>query len=183
MNCKRVEYWLDEYVEGTLPPGKRAAAERHLAACAACRARLRRYREFGRSLTNHMQQATQSLRLRPESERRLLQALREAAPQTARPGLPRLSWAWWTRWLPWAAAACLLAAGALLAAYLAWRPSRGSAASTDSSSLVPIHLSYITPRLTFRQEGAYVIDTLSYETVTADGLFWPEHGRKSAGKQ
>lgn len=38
MNCADVEILICEYVDGTLPPEKRAAVERHLAECASCAA-------------------------------------------------------------------------------------------------------------------------------------------------
>ncbi|MGA2864071.1 MAG: zf-HC2 domain-containing protein [Verrucomicrobiota bacterium] len=179
MNCRRLEHWLDEYVEGTLSPRKQAAADRHLAGCAACRAKLRRYREFAQSLAGEMRQATQSLRLRPEVERRLLQAQRSGTAGVAdQPAAARF----WSRlFQPRAAAACLLAAGVLLAGYFTWRSGHRPGTGPDLS--VSVQVSYLVPKYTFRQEGSYVIDTLSYETISVHGRFWPEHNPKPMREQ
>ena len=45
MVCKEVIAFLDEYVEESLAPARRAQFDRHLAVCASCVAYLASYRE------------------------------------------------------------------------------------------------------------------------------------------
>ena len=45
-NCTEYSPLLDEYLDGTLDPGRRPAVEAHLAACAACRAELEAIRRI-----------------------------------------------------------------------------------------------------------------------------------------
>ena len=44
MTCEQVTQFLIDYVSGELPPDERAALDRHLAACSACRDYLDSYR-------------------------------------------------------------------------------------------------------------------------------------------
>jgi len=175
MNCRRFGQRLDEYADGSLWPPSRAAADRHLAGCAACREKVRRYRQLGQYLSGTLQQATQSLRLRPEAERRLLRALPSwSGAATCQPSVAGL---WSRRLWPWLAAASLLVAGALLMRPVVhWpnprleagrSPHRGlDAASIEVSCRVPIY--------TFHREGPLVTDALTYGTIVVHGRLWSQ---------
>jgi anti-sigma factor RsiW len=45
MTCRKLIDFLDDYLEGSLAPEVRAAFERHLPACPACRDYLRTYQD------------------------------------------------------------------------------------------------------------------------------------------
>jgi hypothetical protein len=46
MNCKEIEARLDDYLDGNLSPTEQVAVERHMQACAACRAELQSRRDL-----------------------------------------------------------------------------------------------------------------------------------------
>jgi anti-sigma factor RsiW len=176
MNCRRFEQRLDEYADETLWPASRAAADRHLAGCAACRERVRHHRQIGQYLSATLQQATQSLRLRPDVERRVLEALPGRSRAVARQ--PSVAWLWLRRLRPWLAAAGLLLAGALLIRPVSHWPNRRL--ETDRSpnpslaASASIEVSYQVPTYTFHREGRLVTDALTYETVVVHGRLWSQ---------
>ena len=175
MNCRRFEQQLDEYADGSLWPLSRAAADRHLAGCAACREKVRRHRQLGQYLSGTLQQATQSLRLRPEAERRLLQAL--PSWSCAATCQPSVAWLWIRRLWPWLAAASLLVAGALLLRPASHGPNpRLEAGRSPNRSLdvASIEVSYRVPIYTFHREGPLVTDALTYETMVVHGRLWSQ---------
>lgn len=178
MNCRRFENRLDEYLDETLSPGERMAADRHVAGCAACREALRRRQQIGRALANSFQRATQSLRLRPEVERRVLRDLadRAAAAADRRP----IVWFFARPVWPWAAAAGLVVAAILLLRQFAASRNVAVEAShpLDRNSLASIHVSYRVPIYSFQKEGAFVRDSLTYQTVVVNGRLSPEHDQK-----
>ena len=163
MNCRRFQHRLYEYLEGSLSRGARAAAEKHLARCAACRQALGAEREIAQSLAGTFRRATDSLQLPTEVQHRLLAALAEQRP--ARSEEQGSVFAWRRRAWPvtLAASVCLLLAGIFLFP-------RGTGRQTDlpqphrASGGTSIQLSYVMPTYTFRQEGGYVIDALTYQT-------------------
>ena len=168
MNCRRWEQWLDEYVDETLPHAERAAADRHLAGCAGCRELLRRRREAGQALSRMFRQATDSLQLRTEVERRVL---REAAADTAtRRELSFSGWFARPVWR-WAAVAGGLVAASLLVRHVGRPRQVGAEAALSWRGGPPatIHLSYSMPVRAFERDGAFVRDTLTEETVVVSG--------------
>jgi hypothetical protein len=52
MTCHEFDREIDEYVEGTLPPARVAAAEAHLATCSPCRAQATDFRALRAAVTN-----------------------------------------------------------------------------------------------------------------------------------
>jgi len=182
MNCRRFEDWLDEYVDETLSPGDRVDAERHLGGCAACREALRRQQQIGRTLSNSFQQATHSLRLRPEVRQRVLRDLADRA--AAAPDWRRIAWLFARPVWPWAAAAGLVVAAILLFRQFTGSPNVAVEANRfiDHNALASIHVSYRVPIYRFQKEGTLVRDTLTYQTVVVNGSLWPEHDRNPLPK-
>ena len=62
MNCRRFQDRLDQFVEGTLSAGARAAADQHLAGCAACREIVGRELDLARFLSAVFDRAPNTLR-------------------------------------------------------------------------------------------------------------------------
>jgi predicted anti-sigma-YlaC factor YlaD len=163
MNCRRFQHRLYEYLDGTLSPGAQAAAERHLSGCAACRQALRAERQIAQSLSDKFRRTTDSLQLPPEVQRRVLATLADQrrAPDEGQ-GIVfswrRLAWP-----LAMATSVLLLLAGMFL--FLRGpRPHPGSPQPHLAGGGVSIQLSYVVPIYTFRQEGGFVIDALTYQT-------------------
>jgi len=163
MNCRRFQHRLYEYLDGTLSRGAQAAAERHLCGCAACREALRGERQVAQSLSDKLRRTTDSLQLPPEVQRRVLAAVADQrrAP-VAEQGIGLL----WRR-MAWPVG--LAAAGLLLVAgfwFLAWvpKPQVDPAQPHLAGGGISVHYSYVVPTYTFRQEGGFVIDALTYQT-------------------
>jgi anti-sigma factor RsiW len=163
MNCRLFQNQIFEYLDGSLPPRAQVAAEEHLSACAACRLALSREQQTAQSLSDEFRNASASLRLPQDFGHNLLSAL--ANERHARDEQPGIVLFW--RRLAWplvaAAAGLLVLAGAL---FLMRAPGPGMARPRPRSagSGVTVQLSYVVPTYTFRQEGGFVIDALSYRT-------------------
>ena len=163
-------------LEGSLSARAQAAAEAHLARCAACRQRLAQEQQVGQALHKIFRRATEQLELPPSLSRRVLTALAQehVGDQEAQGPLP-----WWRR-LAWAlpAAACLL----LILGGWAWLL-RGTGPGTARSQqhlaerVLSAHFSYIVPSYTFRQEGDFVVDALTYQTNVVDRTVQTELAR------
>jgi anti-sigma factor RsiW len=163
MNCREFQHELFEYVEGSLSQDAQAAADAHLAGCAACREAVTTQRQFAQSMSRRLHQATASLQLPPEVGHRVLAAVREQEPPVAE----RWDGAWfWGRLdLPLAMATCalVLLAGVFLVPRA--HETRGSMSQAQAArNLVSVQLSYVVPTYTFRREGAHVVDALTYQT-------------------
>jgi anti-sigma factor RsiW len=167
MNCRRFQHRLFEYLDGTLSPRAKAAAERHLSGCAACRQALGKERQIAHSLSNSFQRATDALQLPPEVQRRVLAALTDQ--RDARGEEPHSVFAWGR--LAWplglAASVLLLLAGSFFFAR-GPRPQTPSPQPHLAEGGVSIQLSYVVPIYTFRREGGFVVDALTYQTVVID---------------
>ncbi|MCX6903184.1 MAG: zf-HC2 domain-containing protein [Verrucomicrobia bacterium] len=170
MNCRRFQNWFYEYVEGSLSARRRAAAEKHLAQCGACRQAVRDEQQMARRLSDRFRQHTEFLALDPEVPRRVAKALEgRPAPQT----LGQAAASLWRRfaWPLAVAASLLVVAGFLLALFL-----RENTSSTDTAGLtggrshasILIQVSYRMPAYQFRQEGNLVIDALGWQTNAVD---------------
>ena len=170
MNCRRFQHRLYEFLDGSLSPGAQAVAESHLSGCAACRQTLGAERQIARSLSGTFRRATESLQLPPEVQHRVLAAL---ADQRRAPVQQQGTVFFW-RQLAWpvglAASVLLLLAGVFLFP-------RGPGSHTGSpqprlaAGGVSIQLSFVVPIYTFRQEGGFVIDALTYQTNVIDERF------------
>jgi anti-sigma factor RsiW len=163
MNCRRFQHRIYEYLDGALSRGAQAAAEKHLSECAACRQALCAERQIGQSLSDTFRQTTDSLQLPQEVQRWVLAAL---ADQRRTPAEERASVFSWGR-LAWplglAASVLLLLAGVFFFARTP-RPQMAHPQPHLAGGGVSIQLSYVMPIYTFRQEGGFVIDALTYQT-------------------
>jgi anti-sigma factor RsiW len=176
MNCRRFQHRLYEYLDGTLSPGAKAAAERHLSGCAACREALRAERQVAQSLSDNFRQTTDSLQLPPEVQRRVLAALadKRRAPVGELVGV--FTWGRWAWPVGLAASVLLLLAGVFL--YVrAPRPQTGPAQPRLAGGGIQVQFSYIVPTYTFRQEGGYVVDALICQTNVVNERLPAEMGR------
>ena len=153
MNCRRFQNRLYEYVDGTLSPRARVAAKRHLARCDACRQAALREQQLAQFLSDRLRQGAQSLALRPEVRRRILQALeRKSAP----PAFGESILALWDRFAwPLGMAVSLL----LIVAVLRFHPfsrvhETESARSNrrDNPSALSIQVSFRVPVCKFRRK-------------------------------
>jgi anti-sigma factor RsiW len=167
MNCRCFQREIYEYVDGSLSSRAQAAAERHLSGCAACRQALIQEQQTARSLSDKFRKATASLQLPPEFGHRVLAAL---ADEHRAPGEYQIVGLFWRR-LTWPLAAA--ASGLLLLAgffFLARAPGPGMAHPHLRSARgeVTVQLSYVVPTYTFRQDGEFVIDALSYRTIVVN---------------
>ena len=136
-------------------------AEEHLSACAACRQMVSQERRSAQSLSDKFRRTTGSLHLPPEFGHRVLAAL---ADERRAPDEQQGIALFWRR-LAWPLAAA--ASGLLLLAgfFLFVRaPGPGTAHPYSAGEGVTVQLSYVVPTYTFRKEGEYVIDALSYHT-------------------
>jgi anti-sigma factor RsiW len=167
MNCRRSQREIYEYVDGSLSSRAQAAAERHLSGCAACRQALIQEQQTARSLSDKFRRATASLQLPPEFGHRVLAAL---ADERRAPGEHQAVALFWRR-LAWPLAAA--ASGLLLLAgffFLVRALGLGTAHPHPRSAggEVTVQLSYVVPTYTFRQDGEFVIDALSYRTIVVN---------------
>jgi anti-sigma factor RsiW len=163
MNCRRFQNDLYEYLDGALSSGARAAAEKHLADCPACRQRLAQERQVGRFLSDSFRRSTEPLQLPPSVGRQVMAALAvepsgAGARQTLFLPWRRLAWT-----LPLAASLSLLLGIGLL-----WvrgpAPPGPRPQPRTAERVVTVQLSYIVPIYTFRQEHGAVMDALTYRT-------------------
>ena len=163
MNCRRFQHRLYEYLDGILSPGAQVSAETHLSECATCRQALQAERQIAQALSEKFRRTTDPLRLPPEVQPRVLAAL---ADQCRAPEEEYGSVFFWGR-LAWplglAASLLLLVAGVLLHLRTS-RPQMRQAHLRPVPGEVLAQLSYVVPIYTFRQEGGFVIDTLTYQT-------------------
>jgi len=80
MNCNRCQKLFDEYLDQTLPLKIRTSVEHHLQSCDDCRQALVQQRNFSMSLSQLLSRHTDSLRLRRDLHRNIVQALESGAP-------------------------------------------------------------------------------------------------------
>jgi anti-sigma factor RsiW len=163
MNCRRFQLRIYEYLDGNLSPGAKAAAERHLAECAVCRQALSAERQVAQSMSGTFRRATDPLQLPQEVRRRVLAALADqrcasAEDQDAVFFWRRLAWP-----LGLAASVLLLLAGIFIFPQ-GPRPQTDSLQPHLAAGGVLVQLSFVVPTYTFRQEGGFVIDALTYQT-------------------
>ncbi|MGA2748423.1 MAG: zf-HC2 domain-containing protein [Verrucomicrobiota bacterium] len=184
MNCRGFQNNLFEYLDGALSSGARAAAERHLAQCEACRQVLRRQQQIAQALSERFHRDTAGMALRPEAQRRILAALADQSADRAErnwfAGLwPRLAW-------PAAITAGLLVAAWLVAGFpFGPRAPRAVAARSsgrETGVAVTINISDCAPTYVFRREGNFVIDALTCQPRVAAQTLWLTLNQKPAPK-
>lgn len=177
MNCRHFQHRIYEYLDGTLSPRARAAAQKHLAECAVCRQMVRRQQQVAQALSEGFRRGTESLTLPPAVRRRVLTA--SAGKFVAR-GVGHVSVFSWSRLIWPLATAAVVVAGLLLTALFFQSPRRETMwlQSRLEHGTASIDVSFAVPTYTFRREGALVIDALSYRTnvVKTTLLAGHDHG-------
>jgi anti-sigma factor RsiW len=172
MNCRRFQNRLHEYLDGDLSRRGKAAAEKHLLQCEACRRALRREQVIAQSIFQELERSARHRTLGADIRRRLVKTLSQenfgAAP--ARETFPRA-----VRFA-WAAPAAALVL-ALLGVVFFLPPKTGTvhlppAGSGDSISL---QVSYAVPDYVFRREAGVVVDALCYRTNVVTETLWVEN--------
>ena len=165
MTCDILDDLLEEYVDGSLSPDERSAADKHLAGCVACAEASRRRRQIGGRLESALQRATESLQLEPRVERRIL---REWAANSGTTAVREPS-GWFTvamLWR-WAAAGAIGVAVVWVGASFLLQPIGPNAASPESRDVV-IEVSYRAPAPFSHKDGEYVQDRIDFDTVTVN---------------
>jgi hypothetical protein len=176
MNCRRFQNRLFEYVEGSLSAGAQAAADRHLAACSACRQALHHEQQFAQFFSSRLRQDTETLTLRPEIRHGILTL---PGREPTLPAIVESIVGLWNRFARLAAMAVslLLVVTFLLVSHFSGaRIHQAETSRFDDPNLQPvvsIQISCRLPTCQFRREGNLVIDTLSYQTIVASGTFEP----------
>jgi len=181
MNCRSFQNLLFEYVEETLSADKRAAAEQHLAGCDACRLAAQKEQQLTRILAVRLRQSSETLKLNPEIRRHVLAAARRNPTSIKVSESLTCSWGYWLRLA--AIPLCLLLVAALLLAIHFSHKSRPEmtvklpmppVASHKPQPPISVQISYSHPACIFHTDGNVVVDSISYETVVADGTFRSE---------
>ena len=170
MNCEHLRENLYDYLDDSLSPSGKAAAEKHLAGCPACREAVQRESQLAQSLFSRLEQAVETVALDSAAQRRMATAVeRKMAEPRDRPFVlfwSRLAW-------PFATAAVILMVAIWTGRhFVAGRNSRLETARIPAPAdnrEVLIHVSYSMPSYTFRKEGNLVIDALTSDTLVADG--------------
>ncbi|HYG36543.1 MAG TPA: zf-HC2 domain-containing protein [Clostridia bacterium] len=180
MNCQRFQNQLYEYVEGSLPPRAKLAAEKHLSGCPLCRGLVNREVRVGRILYRELQKAAGPLVLSSDVPNRVLAALnRNAAPKRHDSLLVSL---WRQLFWPVAATACLLAVGLFIAIQTQKHRTALSPAPLGQQA-ISVNASYTVPTYTFRREGNLVIDAVTFQTNTVRQTLWADANAESESKQ
>jgi len=171
MNCERFQDGLYEYVEGSLSTNERAAIEKHLEQCGACREIVRQERQVEQTLSQEFEKTTESLALDAAVRRHLRAAFAAETQERDRPPKKiRVLITW-----PMALAASLLIAGILGGVF--FFPPTGSNPGADPARgearpSMSVQISCVLPAYTFRKEGDLVIDSLIYATNVVTQTLW-----------
>jgi anti-sigma factor RsiW len=183
MNCKYLRENLYEYLDGSLSASERAAVERHLADCPACREAVRRESQLARSLSGGFEQAVGAATLDSAARRRMARAVeRKIADSGEQPLL-----LFWRRLaLPFAAIAMVLVVVVWMERHFVSGKNSllvvERASIPDSNREMHIHFSYSVPGYTFRRNGNQVVDALTSETVVVDESFAEKNEKPKSGE-
>ena len=167
MNCEQLQENLFEYLDETLSPAEKAAAEKHLAGCGVCRDTVQRELLQAQTLSSRLSQAIESVALDSNAQRRIVNTVRSRSAKSR-----ESSFSFWSRF---AVPACVAAVVLIAASWIGHhRFTEGNSRSNAGVSLaptgrVPIHFSYSIPDYFFHQEGGVVVDTLIIDTRFVDG--------------
>jgi len=167
MNCEHLRESLYEYLDDSLSPSEKAAAQRHLAECASCREAVRREQQLAHSLSSRFELAVQPLSLDPAAQRSMVAALsRKISPLPVRPPV-----SFWSRFaLPLSAATAVLVLGIWMGrSFISGRDSTAHVQPYAAERGVVVHISYSQPQYIFQKKGSMVIDSLVSDTRVADG--------------
>ena len=190
MNCGHFQENLYEYLDDTLAPAEKAAAEAHLRTCGACRDLVQAESALAQALSSQLERAVESVSLDAAGRSRITNAVRRSTAGTTRPDsvsfFARLLGSRasesgtrspdirspWRFALPIAAAALLLATGIwvgprFLHEHGASRITPGSLA--DAEPVVDVHASNCVAVYTFQNDGNFVVDAITVDTLSIDG--------------
>ncbi len=171
MNCRHFQDHLYEYVEGSLPALAQAGAGKHLAECLACRQAVQQEQQLVQFFSDRLQQASETLALRPQIRQRILANLDRNPNGPANNEFMLLSWIRFARPLAVAASVLLIVALLLVSRFSRKQPQQVFSSDRHAvPTTVSIQLSYCVPTYVFRQEGNLVVDTLACETVVASEM-------------
>ena len=170
MNCESLQENLYEYLEGSLPPSRKAEAEKHLVECSACRETVRLEQELARSLSHRFDQSVQSVSLDLHAQRRMATAVERKFSSDHQ----RVPISFWQRWaLPLAATAVVLVCAVWMGHNFLSRPASSPRIPIHvADQMVVVHVSYSTPRYIFQRVGNTVVDTLINDPQDADGTLF-----------
>lgn len=170
MNCRQMRENVYEYLEGSLSRSEMNAAENHLAGCLACHELLQSEKQLAESLSNRLQQSMQTIDLDALSQGRMLQALQREFQDSQR---QPYSFSWARLAFPFAIAGLTLTTVFLLGyslLNLSRIPSRLEFSTPQRETAeANFHLSYPVTGYTFQKKGNLVVDSLTIETLVADG--------------
>ena len=182
MNCENFQSELPEYVEGSLAPDKRQAADQHLVDCADCRHKLQRAQAMTQTLSQEFQQSVRHLTLPPDFLDRLVTARQEETSAKLVP-LHESSESVWVRFA-WPVG---IAAGVLVTSFhtshvVPGKPVPAATTVRSTAAFAPPNISlqfvYCAPKYTFHREGNQVIDTLECDPRTVDISFHQDRQQK-----
>jgi anti-sigma factor RsiW len=168
MNCEHMQENLYDYLDDSLSPSEKAAAEKHLAGCAACAELVRREAQFAHSLSGGLEQAVANVALDAVAQRNMAGMLERKTSATRE----HASVSFWSRFaLPFAAAVVILfVAFGLKHHFTAGQNSHLlTSVPLPANGDVLVHISYCAPAYTFRKEGNLVIDALTCDAQVTDG--------------
>jgi anti-sigma factor RsiW len=190
MNCGHFQEDLYEYLDDTLAPAEKVAAEAHLRTCGACRDLVQGELALAHALSSQLERAVESVALDAAGRGRITDAVRRSTAAARRPdsvsflarlfgmgalepGTPgAVSQSPWRFALPVAAAALLMVTGIwvgprLLRERSASRIAPGSVAVAEP--FVAVHASDSVPVYTFQNDGNYVVDAITIDMLSMDG--------------
>jgi anti-sigma factor RsiW len=190
MNCGHFQEDLYDFLDDTLAPAKKAAAEEHLRTCGACRDLVQGELALTETLSTRLERAVEPVALDAAGRRKIAEALRRSTAEATHPDsvsfLARLFGmrgselgtagaviqSPWRLALPVAAAALLLVAGIwvgprFLRERSASRIAPGSVAVAEP--FVAVHASDSVPVYTFQNDGNYVVDAITIDMLSMDG--------------
>ena len=172
MNCESFQENLFEYLDDTLPPDEKAAAQSHLQICSACRHAVENEGLVAQTLSQRLNEAVQAVTLTAQAQRSIADAIRKQTESASESKKIVLFPVWLRLAIPAAAAAMVLVSAIWLGrGRISQTDSqRNSFSSSDSAGVeIPVHVSYSAPIYTFHQEGAMVVDALVSDTRVEDG--------------
>ena len=183
MNCEYLRENLYEHLDGSLSASDRAAAERHIAGCPACREAVRRESQVARSLSAGFEQTVAAVELGSAGQRRIAGAVGRNVANVEEQSLILF----WRRLIfPFAA----MASG-LIVLFWVGRHFAGErnphlearrASTLGGNREMQIHYSYSVPEYTFRKDGNRVVDALTSETVVVDESFAEKNEQPRTGE-
>jgi anti-sigma factor RsiW len=177
MNCGHFQERLYDYLDDTLSPPEKAAADDHLLGCRVCRQAIQSELMLARTISNRLKQAVEPVALDANARRAMARAVERSFAQSHQ----QASVFFWLRLaMPFAALALILMSGIWISQRVISRQTEhlNKPNSVASRGVVSIHFSYSVPDYTFRKEGTLVVDALTPDTRSIDGALRENEGVK-----